>query len=222
MIQCNFYYGPRRVYLPFDNLWSLMVKGKFNDSSDNMIISWILPFLLQTSDFKANKINKKHPCASILLDVKEFGLSMSRPDPFIEEFVNPINLAYMFTVIRQWFPVHKKQCLSISTLIHVHRIMSIINYLPPRWRPRTRDIATPPPPPVCPSVTFSFRRVTRKRINVFSRNFAGTCTMSWGCAVLVFDIDGMLFEFFMNFWNCVFFNISCFLCVLYYFQHFSM
>ena len=37
----------------------------------------------------------------------------------------------------------------------------------------------------CPrlSVTFSFRTVTQKRIDVFSRNFAGTCTMSWGCAV---------------------------------------
>ena len=43
----------------------------------------------------------------------------------------------------------------------------------------------PPPPPlsVCLSVTFSFRTGTRKRIDVFSRNFAGMCTMSWGCAV---------------------------------------
>ena len=36
---------------------------------------------------------------------------------------------------------------------------------------------------VCPSVTFSFRTVTQKRIDVFSQNFAGTCTMSWGCAI---------------------------------------
>ena len=36
---------------------------------------------------------------------------------------------------------------------------------------------------VCLSVTFSFRTVTQKRIDVFSRNFAGMCTMSWGCAV---------------------------------------
>ena len=35
---------------------------------------------------------------------------------------------------------------------------------------------------VCPS-RFSFRTVTQKRIPVFSRNFAGTCTKSWGCAV---------------------------------------
>ena len=64
------------------------------------------------------------------------------------------------------------------------------------------------PPFVClsvclsvrPSVTFSFRTVTQKRIAVFSRNFAGTCTKWWGCA-LFFDIDGMLFEFFMNFLN---------------------
>ena len=31
-------------------------------------------------------------------------------------------------------------------------------------------------PSVCLSVTFSFRTVTQKRITVFSRNFAGTCT----------------------------------------------
>ena len=43
--------------------------------------------------------------------------------------------------------------------------------------------------------------------------------MSWGC-----DIDGMLFEFFMNFLNIeknkiiFFFNISCFLRVSCYFQ----
>ena len=33
------------------------------------------------------------------------------------------------------------------------------------------------------SVTFSFCTVTQKRIDIFCRNFAGTCTMSWGCAV---------------------------------------
>ena len=70
---------------------------------------------------------------------------------------------------------------------------------------RTGDIAMPPVcpsvcPSVCLSVTFSFRTVTQKRIDVFSRNFAGTCTMSWGCCI-VFDIDGMLLEFFMNFLN---------------------
>ena len=36
---------------------------------------------------------------------------------------------------------------------------------------------------VRPSVTFSFRTVTQKRIDVFSRKFASTCTKSWGCAV---------------------------------------
>ena len=36
-------------------------------------------------------------------------------------------------------------------------------------------------PSVCPSrLVFA---LTQKRINVFSRNFAGMCTMSWGCAV---------------------------------------
>ena len=56
-----------------------------------------------------------------------------------------------------------------------------------------REILQRPPvrPSVCPSVrlsvclsvTFSFHTVTQKRIDVFSRNFAGMCTMSWGCAV---------------------------------------
>ena len=53
-----------------------------------------------------------------------------------------------------------------------------------------REILQRPPsvrlsvrPSVCLSVTFSFRTVTKKRIDVFSRNFAGMCTMSWGCAV---------------------------------------
>ena len=52
-----------------------------------------------------------------------------------------------------------------------------------------REILQRPPsvclsvcPSVRPSVTFSFRAVTQKRIDVFARNFAGTCTMSWGCA----------------------------------------
>ena len=53
-----------------------------------------------------------------------------------------------------------------------------------------REILQRPPsvcPSVCPSVrlsvTFSFRTVTQKRIAVFSQNFAGMCTKSWGCAV---------------------------------------
>ena len=48
-----------------------------------------------------------------------------------------------------------------------------------------------------------------------------------GVCCIVFDIDGMLFEFFMNFLNIeenkifriLFFNISCFRHVLRYFQH---
>ena len=49
---------------------------------------------------------------------------------------------------------------------------------------------------VRPSVTLSFCTVTRKRIHVFSRNFAGMCTMSWGwVCCIVFDIDAMLFDF---------------------------
>ena len=58
-----------------------------------------------------------------------------------------------------------------------------------RRRPVDGRYCHPPPPPpsvclsVCLSVAFSFRTVTQKRITVFSRNFAGTCTKSWGCAV---------------------------------------
>ena len=48
-----------------------------------------------------------------------------------------------------------------------------------------------------------------------------------GVCCIVFDIDGMLFEFFMNFLNIeknkilriLFFKISCFLHVSCYFQH---
>ena len=54
-------------------------------------------------------------------------------------------------------------------------------YLSPRRRPGRYCNA--PRLSVCPSVTFSFRTVTQKHIAVFSQNFAGTCTMSWGYAV---------------------------------------
>ena len=50
------------------------------------------------------------------------------------------------------------------------------------------------PPSICLSVAFSFRTVTQKHIDVFSQNFAGTCGM--GVCCIVFDIDGMLYEFF--------------------------
>ena len=36
------------------------------------------------------------------------------------------------------------------------------------------------PSSVRPSVTFNFPTVTRKRIDVFSQNFAGMCTIPWG------------------------------------------
>ena len=67
---------------------------------------------------------------------------------------------------------------------HMMYMYTYFSYLPRRQRPGTGDIATPPVrPSIRLSVTFSFRTVTQKRINVFSRNFAGTCTMSWWCAV---------------------------------------
>ena len=53
-------------------------------------------------------------------------------------------------------------------------------YLPPREGPGLEILKRLS---VRPSVCPSFRTVTRKRIAVFSRNFAGMCTMSWGCVV---------------------------------------
>ena len=50
-------------------------------------------------------------------------------------------------------------------------------------RPGDGIYCNAPRPSVCPSVMFSFRTVTQKRITVFSLNFAGTCTKWWGCAV---------------------------------------
>ena len=46
-------------------------------------------------------------------------------------------------------------------------------------RPGDGRYCNSPRPSICLSVTFSFQ----KRIAVFSRNFAGTCTKSWGCSV---------------------------------------
>ena len=74
----------------------------------------------------------------------------------------------------------------IPGTVYVWGIVGRLYYLPRRRRPGTGDIATPPVrlsvrPSVCPSrLVFA---LTQKRIDVFSRNFAGTCTMSWGCAV---------------------------------------
>ena len=55
-------------------------------------------------------------------------------------------------------------------------------YLPRRRRPGMGDIATPPS--VCLSVrlsvTFSFRTVTQKRIDVFSQNLAGSAPCHGG------------------------------------------
>ena len=79
-------------------------------------------------------------------------------------------------------------------------------YLPRRRRPGTGDIATPPSVclSICLSVMFSFRTVTQKRIDVFSRNHV------MGVCYIVFDIDGMLFEFFMNFLNIICFQYFMF------------
>ena len=87
-------------------------------------------------------------------------------------------------------------CFMVSYIQGWYSLCVFCCYLPWRRRPGTGDIATPPRPYVCPSVrpsvclsvTFSFRTVTQKRI----------------------DIDGMLFEFFMNFLNIDFFFFQYF------------
>ena len=77
---------------------------------------------------------------------------------------------------------------AISTLTIILNIEIISRR---RRRPGDGRYCNAPPPPrpsvrpsvrlsVCLSVTFSFRTVTQKHIAVFSRNFAGTCTKSWG------------------------------------------
>ena len=55
--------------------------------------------------------------------------------------------------------------------------------------PAVGDIANTPRPSIR---LFSFRTVTRKRIDVFSRNFAGTCTMS----ELIFQYFHVFFVFY--------------------------
>ena len=54
---------------------------------------------------------------------------------------------------------------------------------------------------LCHSVTFRFHTVTRKHIAVCSRNFCRFVYHVMGVCCIVFDIDWMLFEFFINFWN---------------------
>ena len=91
-------------------------------------------------------------------------------------------------------------------------------YLPPRRRPGTGDIVMSVRLSVCPSVTFSFHTVTQKRITVFSWNFCRHVHYVMGVCWIDFDIDWMLFEFFI-FWKKIIL-ISCFLRILCYFQHF--
>ena len=71
---------------------------------------------------------------------------------------------------------------SLHHVIFVNKHFYIFILLLSPAAPEARDgrYSNPPPPPsvhlfVCPSVTFSFRTVTRKRIDIFSQNFAGTC-----------------------------------------------
>ena len=121
----------------------------------------------------------------------------------------------------------KRGCASIGQHASIGTYAVCPNYyLPPVPQARGREILQRPPsvrPSVCPSVTFSFRTLTQKRIAVFSRNFAGTCTKSWGCAVQLLILMecclNFLGIFLYKFVIYFFFKISCFLRVSCYFQH---
>ena len=120
------------------------------------------------------KINKANSMYSIIRRSFQFQQN------FIPQYTSLVrsHLDYASSV---WSPYKQKHIDTLENIIRYYRYIDInYYYLPRHRRPGTGDIATPP---VCPSVTFSFRTVTQKRIDVFSRNFAGTCTMSWGYAV---------------------------------------
>ena len=99
----------------------------------------------------------------------------------------------MYRYVTSYVPVCHKLCTSMSQPIYLWCITCFakaFNFLSPAGAvgPGQEILQRPPRlsvrPSVRPSVTFSFRTVTQKRIDVFSRNFAGMCTKSWGCAVL--------------------------------------
>ena len=94
---------------------------------------------------------------------------------FLQYFMFSSRFMLLATLKKNWCKktFKKGQWESISNISSIPFFWFF--YLPRRRRPGTGDIATPPVrPSVCLSVTF---------IDVCSRNFAGTCTMSWGCAV---------------------------------------
>ena len=64
--------------------------------------------------------------------------------------------------------------------------------------PGTGDIAAPP---VRPSVTFSFRTVTQKTHCCIFSKLCRYVHQVMGVCCIVFDIDGMLFEFFYEFFK---------------------
>ena len=158
---------------------------RFNQSNLNIIIQeiiiWSTPCLTSQYFYTVNNTVfrlilrfNNDPSIDILLlttHVGGLGLNLTGADTVI--FVE-----------HDWNPMKDLQVCQITVTWKSNLSLCGIYYLPRRRRPGTGDIATPPVrPSVCLSVTFSFRTVTQKRIDVFSRNFAGTCTMSWGCAV---------------------------------------
>ena len=131
-----------------------------------------------------------------------------------------------------------KNVISQINIFVCQQFWSIFFYYLPLHKGPGQEILNPPPPP---SVCLSVRLETRKRIDIFSRNFAGMCTMSWGCVLYSFwywwDVVwhfwsqkticldfffSLLFPTFLEkqiFLGKQFFLISCFLHVLCYFQH---
>ena len=120
------------------------------------------------------------------------------------------NLTYKTSQRDALVIMSSKWILQISLVNHVvyltslclKRIFSYF-YLLRRQRPGTGDIATPPRLSVRLSVTFSFRTVTQKRIDVFSRNFE-VCAPCHGGVLYSFwywwNVVWIFYEFF-KYWK---------------------
>ena len=117
---------------------------------------------------------------------------------YFHKFILP-NLSTCYGNSRQQFSDYCSFFLNLYLRYNYNiKIESPIEFLSPA-APKARDgrycksVLPSVLPSVRPSVTFSFRTVTKKRINVFSRNFAGMCTMARGGG----GGGGVLYSFFL-------------------------